>query len=107
MNLQAPALKRQADDYAFSPNRRVNALCNRVARQTGPRGADEIAGLAMLAVTRRGWARGFLGLAATARAEGRPFDAGCYEGAAESLAEPATAAILSVSKWSPMCSWAR
>lgn len=107
MTPHAPAFKRPADEYAFSSNGRVNALCNQVARQTGPRGADEIASLAMLAVTRHGWAQGFRGLAATARAEGRPFDADCYDRAAESLAEPATAAILSVSKWSPACSWAR
>lgn len=91
MNMDTPAPDRQADDYAFSPDRRMNALCNRLARQIGPRGADDIAMLAMLAVTPRGWAEGFLGLAGTARDEGRPFAAECYDRAAESLMEPAAA----------------
>jgi hypothetical protein len=85
MNLDGPALDQQADDYAFAPDPRLNALCNRVARQVGPRGTDEICVLAMLAVTPRGWAEGFLGLAATAQAEGRHFAADCYVRAAESL----------------------
>jgi hypothetical protein len=89
MNLDTPALDWPTDDYAFSPDRHINALGNRLARQIGPRGADEIATLAMLAVTPRGWTEGLLGLAATARDEGRPFDADCYDRAAESLMEPA------------------
>ncbi|HSZ41910.1 MAG TPA: hypothetical protein VK817_18290 [Trebonia sp.] len=88
MNLDRPALDRRDDDYEFSADPRLNALCNRVARQAGPRETDEICVLAMLAVTPRGWAEGFLGLAATARAEGRHFAADCYARAAESLVAP-------------------
>lgn len=92
MNLDGPALDWQAgtltEDYAFSPDRHLNALCNRLVRQIGPRAADEVATLAMLAVTPRGWAEGFLGLAATAREAGREFAADCYDRAAESLMEP-------------------
>lgn len=88
MNLEAPAPELSADDCAFSPDRRLNDLCNRLTRQIGPRSADEIATLALLAVTARGWAEGFAGLAATARAEGREFAAEHYERAADSLTQP-------------------
>jgi hypothetical protein len=91
MDLDGPALDRRDDYYEFSPDPRLNALCNRVAQEVGPRGTDEICVLAMLAVTPRGWAEGFGGLAATARAEGRHFDADCYERAAGSLLAPASA----------------
>jgi hypothetical protein len=77
-----------ADIAAFSENARINALCNRLARHAGWRAADEIATLATLAVTPRGWAEGLRGLAAAARAENRAYTATCYERAAEAIMEP-------------------